>query len=204
MSATLQPVYILLDTSGSMRGEPIAAVNVGLASMHASLCARPGVADQVLLSLLTFDGLVKEVLPLQAVRTVRLPLLEVPSSGPTFLGEALEAFLEKHKAIAGQGYLPAMLFVMTDGSPTDLQIYEEAIPKVKQLGLQRITAFAAGPKAKPEYLQWLTDDVIRLDTLDGAAFARLFDHVAQSIGAAAPPATPSFLPPPPADLQIVI
>ena len=31
MSTPLQPVYILLDTSGSMRGEPIAAVNVGLA-----------------------------------------------------------------------------------------------------------------------------------------------------------------------------
>ena len=201
--ATLQPVYILLDTSGSMRGEPIAAVNVGLASMLASLNARPGVAEQVLLALLTFDALVKEVLPLQPVSRVRLPLLEVPSSGPTFLGAALETFLTLQKSHQSAGHLPAMLFVMTDGSPTDLQIYEEAIPKVRALGLKRITAFAAGPKAKPEYLNLLTDEVIRLDTLDGPAFARLFDHVAQSVVGVPPSTSPSFAPPP-ADLQVVI
>ena len=199
--ATLQPVYILLDTSGSMRGEPIAAVNVGLSAMLASLRARPGVAEQVLLSLLTFDALVKEIVPLQPVSSLRLPLLEVPNSGPTFLGAALEAFLTLHQAAAGPERLPAMLFVMTDGSPTDLQIYEEAIPKVRKLGLKRITCFAAGPKAKPEYLQWLTEDVIRLDTLDGPAFARLFEHVAQTLGGGG--ASLSFAPPPP-DLQVVL
>ena len=198
---TLQPVYILLDTSGSMRGEPIAAVNVGLASMLSSLRARPGVAEQVLLSLLTFDAVVNEIVPLQPVSALRLPLLEVPSSGPTFLGAALEAFLVLHQAAATPERLPAMLFVMTDGSPTDLQIYEEAIPKVRGLGLKRITGFAAGPKAKPEYLQWLTEDVIRLDTLDGPAFARLFEHVVQTLGATG--ASPAFAPPPP-DLQVVL
>lgn len=203
MSARYQPVYILLDTSGSMRGEPIAAVNVGLASMQASLCARPALAERVQLCLLSFDAVVKEVLPLQAVGAVRLPQLEVPSSGPTFLGEALEAFLTLQRRNQTAEHLPAMLFVMTDGSPTDLQIYEEAIPKVRQLQLARITAFAAGPKAKPEYLRWLTDDVIALDTLDGPAFARLFDQVVQLIGGDTRSVSPSFSAPPP-DLQVVI
>ena len=203
MTARYQPVYILLDTSGSMRGEPIAAVNVGLASMQASLCARPALAERVLLCLLSFDALVKEVLPLQAIGSVRLPQLEVPSSGPTFLGAALESFVDLHRRNTSPDHLPAMLFVMTDGSPTDLQIYEEAIPKVRQLDLQRITAFAAGPKAKPEHLRWLTDDVITLETLDGPAFARLFDQVAQHIGADTSHVSPSFAAPPP-DLQVVI
>lgn len=203
MTQRYQPVYILLDTSGSMRGEPIAAVNVGLASMQASLCARPGLAQRVLLGLLSFDAVVREVLPLQAVGAVRLPQLEVPSSGPTFLGAALESFLSLHRRNADAAHLPAMLFVMTDGSPTDLQIYEEAIPRVRSLGLARITAFAAGPKAKPEYLRQLTDDVVALDTLDGPAFARLFDQVVRLIGADVPEASPSFAPPPP-DLQVVI
>lgn len=198
----MQPVYILLDTSGSMRGEPIAAVNVGLASLVATLRTRAQLAERVQLALLTFDAVVNEVLPLQPVSGVRLPKLDVPSSGPTFLGAALEAFIAlRARTQPVPGELPPMLFVMTDGSPTDLQIYEEAIPKVRALKLGRITAFAAGPKARAEQLQWLTEDVIRLDTLDGAAFASMFDHVAQTIQSAG---GPQFLPPSPADIQIVL
>ena len=199
----MQPVYLLLDTSGSMRGEAIAAVNVGLAAMVAALRNRPGLGERVHLSIVTFDAEVKEVVPLQAVGRLHLPTLTVPSSGPTFIGAALEYFLAQHsRTPRPAGTLPAMLMLMTDGSPTDLQVYEEAIPKVKQLGLARIVAFAAGPKAKTEPLVPLADEVIALATLDGSAFARMFDHVAQTIGGGA--SGPSLLPPPPASLQVVL
>lgn len=199
----MQPVYLLLDTSGSMRGEAIAAVNVGLASMVAALRSRPGLGERVHLSIVTFDAEVKEVVPLQPVSRLHVPTLTVPASGPTFIGAALEHFLVQHaRAPRSEGTLPAMLMLMTDGSPTDLQIYEEAIPKVKQLGLARILAFAAGPKAKSEPLLPLADEVIALATLDGPAFARMFDHVAQTIGGGA--SGPSLLPPPPSNLQVVL
>ena len=199
----MQPVYLLLDTSGSMRGEAIAAVNVGLAAMVAALRSRSGLGERVHLSIVTFDAEVKEVVALQPVSRLQLPTLTVPSSGPTFIGAALEHFLAQHARAAGtQGSLPAMLMLMTDGSPTDLQVYEEAIPKVKRLGLAKILAFAAGPKAKTEPLVPLADEVVSLATLDGAAFARMFDHVAQTIGGGA--SGPSLLPPPPSTLQVVL
>lgn len=198
----MQPVYICLDTSGSMRGEPIAAVNVGLSSMLSALRARPGLAERVQISIHTFDAAVKEVVPLQPASTLALPRLEVPGSGPTFLGEALNAIVAMHGRLPkSPDTLPAMLFVMTDGSPTDLQIYEEAIGKVRNLGLKRIVAFAAGPKAKVEPLKPLADEVITLDTLDGHAFSRMFDHVAALIQSTAPPASaPSIGAGPPPDL----
>lgn len=199
----MQPVYILLDTSGSMRGEPIAAVNVGLSSMVGTLRARSGMSERIHLALVTFDGEVKELVPLQPVSRLRLPTLEVPASGPTMLGAALEYFLQMYERTAtGAGSLPAMLFVMTDGSPTDLQVYEEAIPRVKALKLARILAFAAGPKAKTEPLVPLADEVIRLDKLDGPAFARMFDHVAQTISGGA--SSPNLLPAPPGEIQVVL
>jgi uncharacterized protein YegL len=199
----MQPVYLLLDTSGSMRGEAIAAVNVGLASMVAALRSRPGLGERVQLSIVTFDAQVKEVVPLQPVSRLQLPTLTVPSSGPTFIGAALEHFLAQYaRAARPEGTLPAMLMLMTDGSPTDLQIYEEAIPKVRSLGLAKILAFAAGPKAKTQPLVPLADEVVALATLDGPAFARMFDHVAQTIGAGA--SGPSLLPPPPSNLQVVL
>src|SRR5690242_17594976 len=118
----MQPVYLLLDTSGSMRGEAIAAVNVGLAAMVAALRARSGLGERVQLSIVTFDAEVKEVVPLQPVSGLQVPTLTVPASGPTLIGAALEYFLMQHaRAPRLAGTLPAMLMLMTDGSPTDLQ-----------------------------------------------------------------------------------
>ena len=49
------PVYLLLDTSGSMNGEPIQAVNVGLQSLLSSLRSDPHALDTVYISIITFD-----------------------------------------------------------------------------------------------------------------------------------------------------
>ena len=81
------PVYLLLDTSGSMRGEPIASVNIGLRAMMASLRQQHHALDSVYLSIVTFDSLIKEVLPLTALKQLVLPDIVCPDSGATFLGE---------------------------------------------------------------------------------------------------------------------
>lgn len=197
----MQPVYILLDTSGSMRGEPIAAVNVGLSSMLSAIQSRPGLGQRVQVCLQTFDAQVHELVPLQSVSGITLPALSVPGSGPTFLGEALEVFIHTYAQQPRDAEtLPAMLFVMTDGSPTDLQVFEEAIPKVRALGLSRIVAFAAGPKAKVDPLRPLADELVTLDTLDICAFSRMFDHIAQVIGGGT--AATSLVPPPPDEIKV--
>ena len=64
MSVRRLPVYILLDTSGSMRGEPIHSVNVGLQSMLSALRQDPYALESVHLSIITFDVEAREYLPL--------------------------------------------------------------------------------------------------------------------------------------------
>ena len=54
------PVYLLIDSSGSMHGEPIHAVNVGISSMLSALRQDPYALESVHLSLITFDREVKE------------------------------------------------------------------------------------------------------------------------------------------------
>jgi uncharacterized protein YegL len=49
------PIYILLDTSGSMRGEPIEAVKTGLRALLSSLSRDPYALETVYLSIITFD-----------------------------------------------------------------------------------------------------------------------------------------------------
>ena len=56
------PVYILIDTSGSMKGEPIESVKVGLADMIATLRQDPYALETVCISIITFNNEVKQML----------------------------------------------------------------------------------------------------------------------------------------------
>ena len=88
------PVYILIDTSGSMRGEPIEAVKVGLSDMVASLRVDPFALETVCISIITFDRSVQQVLPLTELARLQVPDIQCPESGPTFLGGALQLLCE--------------------------------------------------------------------------------------------------------------
>jgi uncharacterized protein YegL len=58
------PVYFLLDTSGSMYGEPIQALNNALNGMLSTLRTDAQVLDSLWISIITFDREVKELVPL--------------------------------------------------------------------------------------------------------------------------------------------
>ncbi len=68
------PIFIVEDTSGSMYGEPIQSVNVGLQTMVSALCQDPHALDSVSLSIITFDIDVKEIFPLTPLEQVHIPV----------------------------------------------------------------------------------------------------------------------------------
>lgn len=206
--------YICIDTSGSMRGEPIEAVNAGMQSLISSLRQNPYALESVHLTVTTFDSTVKDLVPLTALEDVNLPEITCPASGATFMGEALEHVVEAVRrdrivsTAETKGDWRPILIILTDGKPTDLLVYSEAIPKIKALQFSNILGCAAGPKADVSYLQQLADVVVSLDTMDGSAFAKFFQWVSETV------ATKSVsvgsandggdLPPPPPEINIVM
>ena len=196
-----------------MRGEPIQSVNVGLKSMVNALRQDPYALESVSLGLITFDIQAKEIFPLTPLDQVQIPEILVPDSGPTFLGAALELLIQRSdlEVIKTSPYKKGdwrpLLFIMTDGSPTDLQTFRNMIPEIKKRNFGNIVACAAGPKSKDAVLKELTDNVVHLDTTDSATFAQFFKWVSASvsIGSSSAGVTEqTYLPPPPPEVQMVI
>lgn len=207
------PVYILIDTSGSMKGEPIESVKVGLADMVATLRQDPYALETVWISIITYDKEVKQIVPLTALEDLQLPNIIVPESGPTFTGLALKVLCEKYdtevhlSTPTQKGDWMPLLFLLTDGKPSDIMLYNNEIQEVKRRHFGNIVACAAGPKAKKEPLQKLTDKVFSLDTMDSSTFKKFFQWVTDTIGLGGKSvgATEDVaLPEPPKEVNVVI
>jgi len=205
--------YFLLDTSGSMRGEPIAALNNGFNGLVSMLRTDPQAMDSLHINVVTFDREVNNLIPLVDLASFHPVEIKCPDSGPTHTGQALEMIydLVNKDLIKGsadrKGDWKPLLFIFTDGKPSDLQKYREMIPKIKALDFGVIVGCAAGPKAEVSFLQELTNNVVKLDTTDASTLTTFFQWVSSSIemGSKSQGTGESMtLPPPPSELNIIV
>ena len=75
------PVYLLLDTSGSMHGEPIEAVRNGMQTLVSALRQDPHALESAYLSVITFAESAAQVVPLTELTQFQIPVLS--ASGTT-------------------------------------------------------------------------------------------------------------------------
>ena len=208
------PVYLLLDTSGSMSGEPIEAVKNGVQVMISSLRQNPQAIETAFISVITFDSVAQQIIPLTDLASFQM--VDIKATGVTALGDALKLVSNKidnevaKTTMEQKGDWKPLVFIMTDGIPTD--DWQSGLNEFKQ----RITAFtvacAAGSGADTNILKQITENVVSLDTADSASIGKFFQWVTASIGVSSTKVEDSGkevtglneLPPPPSELNIVV
>jgi uncharacterized protein YegL len=208
------PVYLLLDVSGSMTGEPIEAVKNGVQIMISSLRQNPQAIETAFISIITFESSAKQIIPLTDLASFQM--VDIRATGTTALGDALKlvsSCIEKEVAkttAETKGDWKPLVFIMTDGIPTDN--WQNGLAEFRKQKVAFTVACAAGSGADTSILKQITENVVSLDTADGQSINKFFLWVTASIGVSSTKVEDSGkevsgmkeLPPPPAELNIVI
>ena len=214
MSLRRLPVYLVLDCSGSMSGDPIQAVNQGIKALVAELNANPYALETAYLSVITFESTAKQVCPLTELNAFVPPTLA--AGGATQLGGALKLLAqcfdkEIHKASDTQkGDWKPLVFLMTDGMPTDTWKPAATDLKHTKPSPANIIACAAGSGANEKLLKEVTNSVVKLNDLQPGTLNAYFQWVTDVIGQTSQSVAqvmaddqPVDLPSPPPQIQII-
>jgi uncharacterized protein YegL len=208
------PVYLLLDTSGSMSGEPIEAVKNGVQVMISSLRQNPQAIETAFISVITFDNSANQIIPLTDLSSFQMK--DIQATGSTAFGEALKlvsSCIDREVAkttLETKGDWKPLVFIMTDGVPTDN--WQNGLNEFKKRKVAYTVACAAGHGADTSLLKQITENVVSLDTADSQSISKFFAWVSASIGVSSTKVEESGkevtglneLPPPPAELNIVV
>lgn len=204
------PVYLLIDTSGSMYGEPIEAVRQGIKALLMELRTDPQALETAYLSVITFSSTAIQQCPLTELISFKEPQLS--AGGLTSLGAGLELLSQcienevvKNSPTVKGDWRP-LVFILTDGVPTDT--WEEQANKLKSEKPANIIACGAGAEASTEVLKKITENVILLNNLSAGDLSQFFKWVSDSIKLSsnsldAKPDQPIDLPAPPPTFTII-
>ena len=143
------PCVLLLDISSSMSGSPIEELNAGLQVFKQNLCADDLTMLRVEVAVVTFGGIVEIVQDFVTADQFHPPHLSV--RGDTPMGSAINVALDHLDARKqgyqrnGLGYFRPWVFLITDGAPTDGDLWRTAAQRVhKEETAKKVAFFAVG------------------------------------------------------------
>lgn len=207
------PVYLLLDTSSSMSGEPIEAVKNGVQMLVSGLRKDPYALETAFLSVITFDSIAKQVVPLTELVNFQPP--DIQANGVTAMGEALRLVKQRADSEVNsstaetKGDWRPMVFIMTDGLPTD--DWQQGLNEFKN-GKWGIVVACAVDDADTNVLKQIAGEaVVALSTSDPNAISAFFKWVSASVSTGSKSVETAMkdvsgldeLPPPPPEISVI-
>lgn len=179
------PICLVLDTSGSMEGNPIDELNEGVKTFFDAILSDDIAQWSAEISIVTFGDAVKQILNFASIQKQKCPTLG--AGGETPMGEAvnlaldlLERRKEEYKSLGIDYYQPWMV-LMTDGQPTD--DIEPASNRTRELIEKRkLTIFPIGIGKDADMAVLEMFSPIRKPLrLKGLNFKGFFEWLSQSV-----------------------
>ncbi|MCI5164744.1 MAG: VWA domain-containing protein [Candidatus Electrothrix sp. GM3_4] len=207
------PVYLVLDNSGSMHGEAIEAVKNGVQVLASTLRQDPYALETAFISVITFNTEAEQLVPLTDLVSFQPP--DIRADGITSLGKALQLVTRKigeevvKTTPDRRGDWKPLIFLMTDGSPTD--DWRGGLEELRKAKPGMIIACAAGLNADVSVLKEISEVVVQLDTADSGTIKKFFQWISASVSSSSQKIDLSKkdvsqldeLPPPPPEINIV-
>lgn len=185
------PCVLLLDVSGSMKGAPIDALNLGIKAFKEDLSQDTVASNRVEVALVAFDNEVVVHNDFCTIDNFYPPKLV--DGGATHMGSAVIKALdmiEARKALYkenGISYYRPWVFLITDGAPygEDAAIFEEAVRRVHSDEQNKRVAFF-GVGVERADMAALGRLCVRAPVkLNGLNFVEMFVWLSKSAGAVA-------------------
>lgn len=178
------PVVLLLDTSGSMAGPPISALNAGLKTFSKELTTDTVASSRVEIAVITFDSTVRVIRDFAVGLSVP-PVLT--AQGSSDMGAGIERSLDvieiRKKAYNQNGipYYRPFVLMITDGEPTS--DYGRAAARVREAEQNKRIAFFA-VSAGQANMKRLSEIAVRPPKrIESLKFAELFIWLSASLKA---------------------
>jgi uncharacterized protein YegL len=188
------PCMLVLDTSGSMAGEPINELNAGLLTFMQEVQADEFAAYSIEVGIITVGGEVTEELPFTAATSID-GFHPLSAGGMTPLGEGVTLALNRlqerkaqYKKAGVPHYQPWMV-IISDGEPTDN--WQAAAQQAREMSqnrklvslaigveganLNKLGEFSSKPALRLQGLQfrafflWLSQSMIRVSASNSSA-----------------------------------
>src|SRR5688572_3966722 len=183
---------VLLDTSQSMRGEPIRALEKGLQAYREFLSQDEEAKMIVETCVITFSDEAKVVHPFSSVDDMP-ESIELKAGGWTAMGAAIDLGIQQieerkqYYKDEGVDYYRPFLVLITDGAPTDLKSqarFDEVAAKLQQGAKDRkfIPLFFGTGNASFDKLKRLLGETGTVAGIDGARFGEFFQWLSKSVG----------------------
>ncbi|MCC9608609.1 VWA domain-containing protein [Blastopirellula sp. JC732] len=168
-----------------MAGEAIQQVEQGINAMVTELMSDPSALETAWISVITFSRYAKQDVPLTELVQFQPPKLTVRPG--TAMGNALRLLADsitkevrKTSATEKGDYRP-IVFLFTDGQPTDE--YQAAAAKLRTAkpSLANIYAIGCGPDVDTDVLRSFTDIVINLKDMTPEGWKKMFVWLTASV-----------------------